>query len=133
MKTSIFILSVFISVIILSCTTTDTVVGSNSDTQIQNLSFTVDTTYLDMQSKLLVAKGTVMNKANSTVSSPWYVEAQFFTDAACKTKLGGSNTQIGVPLSKGQSTFWTISFSSTNVDVTKYPGFAVNELRGIYK
>jgi hypothetical protein len=40
---------------------------------------------------------------------------------------------IGVPLSSGQSTFWTIYYSSSSVDVRSYPSFGVNDLRGIYK
>jgi hypothetical protein len=133
MKRCIFLIAIIAALYFTACNANDTVVGSNNDRQISNLSFTVDTTYLNGSSNMLVAKGLVQNNGNSTISSPWYVEAQFFTDATLKTKLGGSNTQIGVPLSKGQSTFWTIDFSSSNVDVTKYPNFSVGELRGIYK
>ncbi|MCX6149260.1 MAG: hypothetical protein NTX22_01905 [Ignavibacteriales bacterium] len=133
MKPYLFFLTFIVIFYFTACNENDAVVGSNSDRQISSLSFIVDTTYLDGSSKRLVAKGIVQNNTNSTVSSPWYVEAQFFTDTAQKTKLGGNNTQIGVPLSKGQSTFWTIEFYSSNVDVTKYPNFSVGELRGIYK
>lgn len=121
------------SFLILSCEESEPVVGSNQDTKIPNLSFNVDTTYIEYSTNRLFAKGTVLNTGNSSVNSPWYVEAQFFTDQTYKTKLGGSYTQIGVPLGKGQSTFWTISYSSSNVDVKNYPNFAVSELRGIYK
>lgn len=122
-----------ISFIVLSCEESEPVVGSTQNTSIPNLSFTVDTTYLEISTSRLFAKGTVRNNGNSSVSSPWYVEAQFYTDATLRTKLGGSYTQIGVPIGKGQSTFWTISYSSSNVDVKNYPNFAVSDLRGIYK
>jgi hypothetical protein len=130
---------VFISLIIsialffTSCETNDSVVGSNQDTVIPNLVFNVDTTYLNSADGTLIASGIVTNRSNNQVGSPWYVEAQFYTDRSLRTKLGGNYTQIGVPLSRDQSTFWTINFSSSNVDVRNYPNFAVSDLRGIYK
>jgi hypothetical protein len=117
----------------ISCDSNDSIVGSNQDTSISNLLFTVDTTYLNSSGGVLVASGIVKNRSNNMVESPWYVEAQFYTDRSLRTKLGGNYTQIGVPLSRDQSTFWTISFSSSNVDVRNYPNFAVSDLRGIYK
>jgi len=129
----ILYLAIFISITIISCEESDPVVGSTQDTSIPNLSFVVDTTYLDAANSRLVAKGSVKNSGNSQVTSPWYVECQFYTNSSRTTKLGGNYTQIGVPLSKGQSAFWTINYSSSNVDVNNYPNFAVGDLRGIYK
>ena len=51
----------FIALIIFSCTESEPVVGSTSDTTIPNLSFFVDTTYLDYSNSRLVAKGRVKN------------------------------------------------------------------------
>lgn len=134
MKTISGLLIIFISLFIISCeTSTESTVGSTQDTTIPNLSFTVDTTYLDGSAGKLIAKGTVKNNGNSSVSSPWYIEGQFYTNATLSTKLGGNYTQISVPLSRGQSTFWTIDFSSSNVNVINYPDFAISDLRGIYK
>lgn len=133
MKKLAVIISILFLLILISCEESDPVVGSDNDTTIPNLSFVVDTTYLDASNKRLVAKGTVKNNGTSKVTSPWYVECQFYTSSAKTTKLGGSYTQIGVPLSNGESTFWTITYSSSNVDVTNYPNFAVGNLRGIYK
>ena len=106
-------------------------VGSPSDTEITRMAFFVDTTYVSGSS--LYARGRVQNNGSNGVNPPWYVEAQFYTDATYTTKLGGNNTSISVPLSPGQSTFWTISFSSSNVDVRNYPGFTVKDPRAIYK
>jgi len=131
MKTIKYVLILVFSFIFFSCEEGDTVVGT-PDPPIPQLSFNVETTYVDVANKKLVAKGTVKNIGNSQVTSPWYIECQFYTDASRTIKLGGSNTQIGVPLDKNQSTFWTISFSSSNVNVTDYPNFAVGDLRGIY-
>jgi len=138
MKTRFYLAALIGSILILilfsSCESGgDTVVGSAEDTQITNLSFHVDTTYLEASQSRLVAKGTVTNNGSTQVSSPWYVEGQFYTDAAYKVKLGGSSTEIGVPLSRGQSTFWTIYFSSSNVNVNNYPNSRISDLRGIYK
>jgi hypothetical protein len=133
-RTFCLLISLLALILFNSCETgEDTVVGSNQDTQIQNLSFHIDTTYLDSSQGRLIAKGTVINNGNSQVTSPWYVEGQFYTDRTYKIKLGGSSNQIGVPLSKGQSTFWTIYFSSSNVDVNDYPDARIADLRGIYK
>ncbi|MDT3696009.1 MAG: hypothetical protein ROY99_06410 [Ignavibacterium sp.] len=134
MKKTAAILFAVISLLLTSCEeNNESVVGSTSDTSIPNLSFAVDTTYLNAANNQLVAKGTVINAGNSKVTSPWYVECQFYTNSSKTTKLGGNYTQIGVPLAKNESTFWTITYSSSNVNVNDYPNFAVGNLRGIYK
>lgn len=111
----------------------DNIVGSDKDTEIENLSFLVDSTYSDTTGIKLVAKGRVTNDGNHTITSPWYVEAQFYTDSSFTTKLGGNYDRINVPLSKGQSTFWKIDFSTSTVNVLDYPNFAIHDIRGIYK
>lgn len=134
MKKIFYLFSTFIPLLMLSCTEPgESVVGSNQDRQITGLSFLVDTTFFEGPSNRLVAKGTVTNNSSNKITSPWYVEGQFYSDATFRIKLGGNYSQIGVPLSKGQSTFWTIYFSSTNVNVADYPNFQIGELRGIYK
>ncbi len=135
MKISIISILIGLLLFTAACdtTVTDPVVEDPQDTVIPNLVFTVDTTYLDSGSKRLVATGTVTNKGSAKVTSPWYVEAQFYTSKNGNTKLGGNYTQIGVPLNKDQSAFWTINFTSSNVDVRNYPDFGVKDLRGIYK
>ena len=109
----------------------ESTVGSPADTEISRMTFTLDTTYISGSS--LYARGRVQNSSPNTITPTWYVEAQFYTDATYSTKLGGNSTAISVPLSPGQSTFWTISFSSSNVDVRKYPSFTVSDLRAIYR
>ena len=132
MKKIAVIIPIFIFLTLISCEESDPVVGSDNDTTIPNLSFVIDTTYLDMANSRLIVKGTVKNNGRSKVTSPWYVECQFYTNSSKTIKLGGSYTQIGVPLSYSESTFWTITYSSSNVDVTNYPNFTVGNLRGIY-
>lgn len=130
-----FVLNLFIllSLYLVACDSVEPVVDDPKDTPISNLSFQVDTTYLDAANSRFVAKGSVKNNGSSKVTSPWYVECQFYTNSSKTTKLGGNYTQIGVPLSNGQSTLWTITYSSSNINVNDYPNFAVGDLRGIYK
>ena len=109
-----------------------TVVGSASDTQIDGVTFTVDTTYVDASgSGQLVARGMVKTTVN--IVAPWYIEGQFYTDSTMMVKLGGNDTQISFPLSPGQSTFWTIYFYTSSVDVRQFPDFRIGNLRAIYK
>lgn len=108
-----------------------TFVGSSKDTEIANMSFTVDTTYIS--SSYLYARGKVSNNGTNKALPPWYVEAQFYADSTYVTKLGGNNTLISVPLDPGQQTFWTISFTSSQVDVRQFPKFRVKDIRAIYK
>lgn len=124
---------IIVALLLYSCDEGEQVVGSTSDSTIPNLFFQVDTTYLDAGNSRLVAKGSVKNNGSSKVTSPWYVECQFYTNSSKTTKLGGNYTQIGVPLSSGQSALWTINYSSSNVNVNDYPNFAIGDLRGIYK
>lgn len=133
MKSLVFFYIVILLFTYVSCDTAEPIVDDPNDTVIPNLSFKVDTTYLDSSAGRLVASGTVKNNGSSKVTTPWYVEAQFYTTKSGNTKLGGNYTQIGVPLSSGQSTFWTIYYSSSNVDVRNYPDFGVRDLKGIYK
>jgi hypothetical protein len=111
---------------------TNTEVGSPSDTQIPSMLISIDSTYISYYGTL-VATGTVTNKGTSTITPPWYVECQFYTDSTLNLKMGGNNTQITLPLSPGQGTFWMISFSSSNVTVQNYPNFKVGNLRAVYK
>ena len=108
------------------------VVGSGNDTQISGVTFTIDTLYVDASgSGQLVARG--LAKASSNISSPWYVEGQFYTDSTLTVKLGGNDTRISVSLSPGQSTYWAIYFYTSTLDVRQFPGFCVGDLRAVYK
>ena len=117
------------AVLITACV--QTVVGSDKDRVIDNMSFTVDSTFI--QYNRMYARGTVTNNSNVTASPVWYIEGQFYGDSSMKLKLGGSNTSITVPLESGQSTIWQISFTTEIVDVNDYPDFVVGDLRAIYK
>ena len=133
-KTLWFVLSVslFLAFLYTSCqVSTDSTVGSSQDTQIANTAVTVDSTYI--AGGLMYATGRVTNNGTSTISSPWYVECQFYTDSTYSYKLGGNYKEMTFPLDPGQGTFWTVSFSSSNVNVQQYPRFKVRDQRAIYK
>jgi hypothetical protein len=108
-------------------------VGQTQDTAIPNVAFTVETTYISNNPVAMVASGRAQNAGTTTISTGWYIEAEFYSDASKRTSLGGNNTRIGVPLSPGQETLWTIKFASSNFDVREYPNFTVGNLRAIYK
>ncbi len=103
------------------------------DVGISNVTFTVDTTYMVASPWILVARGLAKNAGSGTISSPWYVECQLYTDSTFLIKLGGNYNQIGVPLSPGQSVYWSIIFSSSNVDVRRFPDFKISDMRALYK
>ena len=108
-----------------------TVVGNTQgNTNINNVSFTV--TELEVTSSSLTATGTVKNTGSKTITSPWYIEAQFYTDSTYSIKLGGNRTQIGVPLESGLQTIWIITFSDPDIAEGDYPNFRVSSFRAYY-
>ena len=113
------------------CEESSPVVGSDQDVQIINLGFTVTSTSLSGQT--MYASGIVRNNGTTKVSSPWYVEGQFYSDSTYTLKLGGGNTEITVPLDPGQSTPWDLTCTPSQGLGQNYPAFRVHDLRGIYK
>ncbi len=113
------------------CEGSSPVVGSDQDVQINSLAFAITSTSLSGQT--MYASGTVRNYGSTKVSSPWYVEGQFYADSTYALKLGGDNTQINVPLDPGQSTIWNLSFTLPQGSAQNYPAFKVRDLRGIYR
>jgi len=131
-KCASVLLAVFFSLTLLgSSCENNTVVGSDEGvTKINNVSFTI--TGLETSSSSLKATGTVKNTGSSKITSPWYIEGQFYADSTLSLKLGGDNTQIGVPLETGLQTIWTLEFSSPDVSEGNYPNFRVSNLRAFY-
>lgn len=79
---------------------------------------------------VLVANGTIENKSSrTTISPPFYVEAQFYADDSYNFKLGGDNYRFSFSLAPGEKAAWKISFSSDIVNEGDYPNFAVKNLR----
>jgi len=103
---------------------------TQGNTDITNVSFTM--TELEVTSSSLKASGTVKNNGNKTITSPWYIEAQFYADSTLSLKLGGNRTQIGVPLEAGLQTLWSITFSDPDIAEGNYPDFRVSNFRAYY-
>ena len=134
MKKGVILITVSLISLTLFCISScENPVGSTKDVEINNVSFAVDTMYFSVSSSELVASGQAKNTGTETITSPWYVEAQFYSDSTCTVKLGGNFTKITVPLPQETSAMWTIRFSSQNVDEAKYPDFRLSDLRAIYK
>ncbi len=89
-------------------------------------------TQQDTANGALVATGTVKNTGTVPIAVPWYVGADFYGDGGYTVRLGGSYTEILTPLEANQSTFWTIRFTSPNVDVYQFPVFFVSNLKAYY-
>jgi hypothetical protein len=127
----IFILS-SILLLVSSCQKTpNSVVGSDTDIEIIGLTFTVTRTYINYST--MYAEGIARYSGSTKISSPWFIEGQFYTDSTYTIKLGGSNEQISVPLEPNQGTLWKLSFYPSQGTAQSYPDFRVGDLRGVYK
>ena len=134
-KYLILIISVLLFLLVTGSSCEDesgnTVVGTTQgNTDINYVSFTV--TELEVSSSSLKASGTVKNNGNKTITSPWYVETQFYADSTLSLKLGGNRTRIGVPLEAGVQTVWSITFSDPDIAEGNYPNFRVSNFRAYY-
>jgi len=131
MKKRLFLsITIFLAALMLYCETD--IVGSQTDTELQGVVFTMDTTFISGSS--LIARGRVKNATRrTTIDPPWFVEGQFYTNATKTTKLGGDNSRINIPLSLNQETFWELSFTSSIVNVRDFPDFVISDLRAILK
>ena len=108
-----------------------TIVGNTQgNTNINNVTFYV--TQLEATSSSLKATGTVKNTGTKTITSPWYVETQFYADSTYSLKLGGNRTRIDVPLEAGVQTVWSITFSDPDIAEGNYPNFRVSNSRAYY-
>jgi len=135
LKYLILIISVLFFLLVTGSSCEDesgnTVVGTTQEnTDINYVSFTV--TELKVSSSSLKASGTVKNNGNKTITSPWYIETQFYADSTLSLKLGGNRTRIGVPLEAGVQTVWNITFSDPDIAEGNYPNFRVSNFRAYY-
>ncbi|MCZ7610302.1 MAG: hypothetical protein M5U17_09030 [Ignavibacterium sp.] len=90
--------------LVIFCRTAETIVGSERDTLIKTLTFTVDTTNSDTGNNRIVAKESVKNNGSSKVTPPCYVRFQFYTSSTRTARLCNS-LQIGVPYLRGNQLF----------------------------
>ena len=109
----------------------ETITGSPNVDVISHVRFRVTESWAE--STRLVAKGTVENTGTRTITPPFYVEGQFYSDAGYRLKLGGDNYRLAFSLAPGESAVWTLEFSSSEINEAQYPDFAVKNLRAYWK
>lgn len=80
----------------------------------------------------LVASGTVRNTGTIPIVQPWYVGADFYADTTLNIRLGWGSTEIMTPIEANETTFWTIRFSSPNVDVYSFPSYFITNIQAYY-
>lgn len=107
------------------------ITGSPDVNVIANVNFRI--TESRAESNRLVAKGTVENTGNRTITPPFYVEGQFYADANYRIKLGGDDYRIAFSLEPGEAAVWTLEFSSSEINEARYPDFAVKNLRAFWR
>jgi len=81
----------------------------------------------------LTVTGTVKNTGKSKITPIWYIEGDFYSDNTYTFKLGGDSYQFNYSLAKGETTQWTLNFSSSQYNESDYPDFSVKNLRAYYK
>ena len=109
----------------------NSIVGSDDVTEISYVEFSEIETY--NSGGYLELSGRAKNiSSNKTISSPWYIECQFYADGDKILKLGGDNVRITYPLEPAQEALWTIRWFPTNesnINLDDYPDFTYDDLR----
>ncbi|RNC85605.1 MAG: hypothetical protein ED557_02195 [Balneola sp.] len=119
-------LSILFMLVVLSCESS-TVTGSEDVIVIQNVSISLDSTYVFGNE--FRANGTITNNSNSNIIPIWYLEGSFFRDANSSFKMGGENTSFTFSLAPDQTTGWELRFNDSQYPASNYPDFSVGELR----
>lgn len=109
----------------------NSIVGSDDVTEISYVEFSEIETY--NSGEYLELSGRAKNISNNkTISSPWYIECQFYADSNKILKLGGDNVRITYPLEPEQEALWTIRWfppNESNINLDDYPDFTYDDLR----
>ena len=101
-------------------------------TEFKDWTVHIDTTYFEESTVQLVAKGGIVNVGSTDMVTPCQMEAFFYSDCSCETKLGNVRANIS-PLGTGEEAQWSLRFSSTNTDLSQYPDFVVADFRVVAK
>lgn len=118
--------------IVAGCVTQkDEIVGSEADIPIDGVQFVIQSKSI-MDGSFFVS-GIATNLSTKTITSPWYIEAQFYTDTTYQIKIGGTYVQIGNPLEPLKGIIWTMQYSKSGVNLGQYVNFGVSDLRAVYK
>ena len=124
------ILIILFSLFVVNCDQ-NTIVGSDNVNVIAYVEFIEINKFNNSQN--LEVSGKIKNISNNkTISSPWYIECQFYANDDKILKLGGENIKITYPLEPQQEALWIISWSpsnNSNIDLDDYPDFSYDDLR----
>jgi len=107
---------------------TNTCDGNSCDvTTINDVEWTLDEYTFSNTS--LTATGVITNVGDPTILAPWSVEAEFYSDSTFTLILGGNQQLFNMNLQSGVSSYWTLSYSSTDIVESNYPNFAIKNFR----
>ena len=136
MKKITLLIGITVCVIMLiSCG--DGVVGSESNRTINHIEWSLgtlqDSTGYVVTNSGLKATGTITNVGDTTILAPWYIEAEFYVDSTFLFILGGDQVSYNENLYVNNSRFWTLEFSSSEIDESLYQDFAIKNFRAFIK
>ena len=117
-----------ISFFILSLAVLISYCGDNpaANTKDYRTSITVDTAY--QKDTTLIAKGIIKNIGTDTLPGIT-ITGSFYTDSTRLIKFGSAYYSTYGQLAPNGSTFWQLTFSSSIIDLDKYPNFIIGDLK----
>ena len=115
----------------------DGIIGSESNQAISHVEWSLgtpdDSTGYVVTNLGLKATGTIANVGDTTILAPWYVEAEFYEDSTFSFILGGDQVYYNENLYVNNSRFWTLEFSSSEIDESLYQDFSIKKFRAFIK
>ena len=137
MKKINLLIAVTVCVIIMLISCGDGIVGSELAQKINHIEWSLgtpeDSTGYVVTNSRLKATGTITNVGDTTILAPWYVEAEFYEDSTFSFILGGDQAYYNENLYVNNSRFWTLEFSSSEIDESLYQDFAIKNFRAFIK
>ena len=137
MYKSYLLISLIVCVIMMFISCGDGVIGSKSNRTISHIEWSLgtlqDSTGYVVTNSGLKATGTITNVGDTTILAPWYVEAEFYVDSTFLFILGGDQVSYNENLYVNNSRFWTLEFSSSEIDESLYQDFAIKNFRAFIK
>ena len=130
-KINLFIGITVCVIMLISCG--DGVIGSESNSTINHIEWSLDSNGYVVTNSGLKATGTITNIGDTTILAPWYVEAEFYEDSTFSFILGGDQQYHDVNLYVNVGRPWTLEFSSSDIVESNYTDFAIKNFRAFIK
>ena len=118
------ILTILLILLTVGC---NDIIGSSNVLEINNVNLTVTNT--EASNTRWTVSGTVVNSGDTTILAQWYIEAMFYADSTYTETFGGDNERMYFPLEPGVTAYWKLRHRSDAVVESKYPDFAIKDLR----